>query len=254
MASFAAAGRIASTLVAMVGTRLELAAVEFQEDARRLLGYLAWTLLAVFLAAGAVHAGGAVRHPAVLGHLPPAGGGRHGRPAGRRRRPDRDDGARQTERARRRCSRPRWPNCARTSTTCATRLPLRTRRRSMNKPTLAARRAELVERCAEQRTGLAYELQALRPSAVLRPSGRGLRRRPQEAGAGRARRRAGPRAAAPQARAGAGRVRHVGLAHGPARAGDAGAVPALKRLERAGRFMGRKTRCSWIGKSRSPYY
>jgi uncharacterized membrane protein YqjE len=38
----------------MVGTRLELAAVEFQEDARRLLGYLAWSLLAVFLAAGAV--------------------------------------------------------------------------------------------------------------------------------------------------------------------------------------------------------
>jgi uncharacterized membrane protein YqjE len=54
MALFAAAGRIASTLVAMVGTRLELAAVEFQEDARRLLGYLAWSLLAVFLAAGAV--------------------------------------------------------------------------------------------------------------------------------------------------------------------------------------------------------
>ena len=54
MALLAAAGRVASTLVAMVGTRLELAAVEFQEDARRLLGYLAWSLLAVFLAAGAV--------------------------------------------------------------------------------------------------------------------------------------------------------------------------------------------------------
>ncbi|MGJ7915720.1 phage holin family protein [Massilia sp. LXY-6] len=54
MALFATAGRIASTLVAMVGTRLELAAVEFQEDARRLLGYLAWSMLAVFLAAGAV--------------------------------------------------------------------------------------------------------------------------------------------------------------------------------------------------------
>jgi uncharacterized membrane protein YqjE len=54
MALLAAAGRIASTLVAMIGTRLELAAVEFQEDARRLLGYLAWSLLAVFLAAGAV--------------------------------------------------------------------------------------------------------------------------------------------------------------------------------------------------------
>jgi uncharacterized membrane protein YqjE len=53
MAVLAAVGRVASTLVAMVGTRLELAAVEFQEDARRLLGYLAWALLAVFLAAGA---------------------------------------------------------------------------------------------------------------------------------------------------------------------------------------------------------
>jgi len=53
MGIVAAAGRIAATVVAMVGTRLELAAVEFQEDARRLLGYLAWTLLAVFLAAGA---------------------------------------------------------------------------------------------------------------------------------------------------------------------------------------------------------
>ena len=35
----------------------------------------------------------------------------------------------------------------------------------MNKPSLAARRAALVERCAEQRVGLAYELQALRPRA-----------------------------------------------------------------------------------------
>lgn len=54
MAIFSAVSRIASTLVAMAGTRLELAAVEFQEDARRLLGYLAWTMLAVFLAAGAL--------------------------------------------------------------------------------------------------------------------------------------------------------------------------------------------------------
>jgi uncharacterized membrane protein YqjE len=54
MAILAAAGRVASTLIAMVGTRLELAAVEFQEDARRLLGYLAWTLLAVFLVAGSI--------------------------------------------------------------------------------------------------------------------------------------------------------------------------------------------------------
>lgn len=54
MSILATAGRIGATLVAMVGTRLELAAVEFQEDARRLLGHLAWTLLAVFLAAGAL--------------------------------------------------------------------------------------------------------------------------------------------------------------------------------------------------------
>jgi len=54
MAILAAAGRIAAALVAMVGTRLELAAVEFQEDARRLLGYLAWSLLAVFLAGGSI--------------------------------------------------------------------------------------------------------------------------------------------------------------------------------------------------------
>lgn len=53
MGILAAAGRIAANVVAMIGTRLELAAVEFQEDARRLLGYLAWTLLAVFLACGA---------------------------------------------------------------------------------------------------------------------------------------------------------------------------------------------------------
>ncbi|WP_051972029.1 phage holin family protein [Massilia sp. 9096] len=54
MAILAAAGRIAATVVAMVGTRLELAAVEFQEDARRLLGALAWTLLALFLACSAL--------------------------------------------------------------------------------------------------------------------------------------------------------------------------------------------------------
>jgi len=54
MGFLAAGGRIVTTIVAMAGTRLELAAVEFQEDARRLLGHLAWTLLAVFLAAGAL--------------------------------------------------------------------------------------------------------------------------------------------------------------------------------------------------------
>jgi hypothetical protein len=37
----------------------------------------------------------------------------------------------------------------------------------MNKPSLAERRRELIERCAEQRTGLAYELQSLRPSNAL---------------------------------------------------------------------------------------
>ena len=53
MALGAAVSRIGATLVAMVHTRLELAAVEAQEEARRLLGYLAWTMLAVFLGAGA---------------------------------------------------------------------------------------------------------------------------------------------------------------------------------------------------------
>lgn len=51
MAIFAAAGRAASTLATMVGTRLELAAVEFQEDARRMLGHVALAILAVFLLA-----------------------------------------------------------------------------------------------------------------------------------------------------------------------------------------------------------
>jgi hypothetical protein len=37
----------------------------------------------------------------------------------------------------------------------------------MNKPSLAARRAELVERCAEQRSALADDLQSLRPSNAL---------------------------------------------------------------------------------------
>ena len=46
-------GRIGATLVAMVRTRLELAAVEVQEEARRLIGYFAWVLLAAFLLAAA---------------------------------------------------------------------------------------------------------------------------------------------------------------------------------------------------------
>ena len=37
----------------------------------------------------------------------------------------------------------------------------------MNKANLAARRAALIERCAEQRVGLAFELDALRPSKAL---------------------------------------------------------------------------------------
>ena len=37
----------------------------------------------------------------------------------------------------------------------------------MNKPPLAARRAALIERCAEQRTSLACELNTLRPSNAL---------------------------------------------------------------------------------------
>lgn len=53
MAIAAAAGRIVAALVAMIHTRLELAAVEVQEEAHRLAAYLAWMLLAVFLAAGA---------------------------------------------------------------------------------------------------------------------------------------------------------------------------------------------------------
>jgi hypothetical protein len=37
----------------------------------------------------------------------------------------------------------------------------------MNKATLSARRAELLDRCAEQRAGLADELASLRPSNLL---------------------------------------------------------------------------------------
>jgi uncharacterized membrane protein YqjE len=46
-------GRIGTTLVAMLRTRLELAAVEAREEAQAMLGVLAWTLLAAFLGAGA---------------------------------------------------------------------------------------------------------------------------------------------------------------------------------------------------------
>lgn len=54
MALLETAGRIGATLGAMACTRLELAAVEVQEEARSLLGFAAWTLLAAFLGAGAL--------------------------------------------------------------------------------------------------------------------------------------------------------------------------------------------------------
>jgi len=54
MALFATAGRIGATLAAMAATRLELAAVEVQQEARRMVGCLAWTVVAAGLAAGAV--------------------------------------------------------------------------------------------------------------------------------------------------------------------------------------------------------
>jgi uncharacterized membrane protein YqjE len=53
MALFAAAGRIGATLAAMAATRLELAAVEVQQEARGLVGYAAWTLVGAILVAGA---------------------------------------------------------------------------------------------------------------------------------------------------------------------------------------------------------
>lgn len=46
-------GRIGATLLAMVRTRLALAAVEAQEEVQRVLGFAAWTLFAAFLGAGA---------------------------------------------------------------------------------------------------------------------------------------------------------------------------------------------------------
>jgi uncharacterized membrane protein YqjE len=42
-------GRLGATLVDMLQTRLELAAVEMEEESRRLLGYLLLSLLALFL-------------------------------------------------------------------------------------------------------------------------------------------------------------------------------------------------------------
>lgn len=49
MAIAESVGRLGATLVAMVQTRLELAAVEVEEESQRLLGYLLLSLLALFL-------------------------------------------------------------------------------------------------------------------------------------------------------------------------------------------------------------
>jgi uncharacterized membrane protein YqjE len=49
MAIAETAGRLASTLLAMVHTRLELASVEMEGQSRRYLGYLLMSLLALFL-------------------------------------------------------------------------------------------------------------------------------------------------------------------------------------------------------------
>lgn len=48
------AGRLGATLVAMVQTRVELASIELQEEAQRILRYLVLSLMALFLGAMAV--------------------------------------------------------------------------------------------------------------------------------------------------------------------------------------------------------
>jgi len=50
----ATVGRIGSNLLAMVRTRLELAAIELQEETHRLVGYLVWGVAAAFFAVVAV--------------------------------------------------------------------------------------------------------------------------------------------------------------------------------------------------------
>lgn len=47
-------GRIGSNLLAMLRTRLELAALELQEETQRLFGYVAWGIAAAFFAVVAV--------------------------------------------------------------------------------------------------------------------------------------------------------------------------------------------------------
>ena len=49
MAIVESVGRLGATLVDMVQTRLELAAVEMEEESQRLLGFLLLSLLALFL-------------------------------------------------------------------------------------------------------------------------------------------------------------------------------------------------------------
>ncbi len=50
----ATVGRIGANLLAMLRTRLELAAVELQEETHRLFGYLAWGVAAAFFGVVAV--------------------------------------------------------------------------------------------------------------------------------------------------------------------------------------------------------
>jgi len=50
MSITAAAGRIAANVLDLARTRLELAAIELQEGAHRLFGYLAWAMAAAVLA------------------------------------------------------------------------------------------------------------------------------------------------------------------------------------------------------------
>ncbi len=49
MSITAAVGRIAANVLDLARTRLELAAIELQEGAHRLIGYLAWALAAAVL-------------------------------------------------------------------------------------------------------------------------------------------------------------------------------------------------------------
>ncbi len=49
MAIFESVGRIGGTLIAMVETRMELAALEIEEESQRVLGYFALALLSLIL-------------------------------------------------------------------------------------------------------------------------------------------------------------------------------------------------------------